>query len=62
MENEEEEKPVDENINLDALDAALGDDDIIEIEEETVSYSFSTGEDEEDLDIAFTDNDSRDWY
>lgn len=62
MENEEEEKPADENINLDALDAALGDDDVIEIDEEIVSYSFSTGEDEEDLDIAFTDNDSRDWY
>ncbi len=62
MENEEEEKPADENINLDVLDAALGDDDVIEIDEEIVSYSFSTGEDEEDLDIAFTDNDSRDWY
>lgn len=62
MEAEEEEKPTDENINLDALDAALGDDDIVEIDEEIVSYSFSTGEDEEDLDIAFTDNDSRDWY
>ena len=62
MENEEEKKPADENINLDVLDAALGDDDVIEIDEEIVSYSFSTGEDEEDLDIAFTDNDSRDWY
>ncbi len=61
MEAEEEEKPLDENINLDALDAALGDDDVIEIEEETIVYSF-TNEDEEDLDIAFTDNDSRDWY
>ncbi len=61
MEAEEEEKPLDENINLDALDAALGDDDVVEIEEETIVYSF-TSEDEEDLDIAFTDNDSRDWY
>jgi hypothetical protein len=59
---EEEEKTVDETINLDALDAALGDDDIIEIDEEIISYSFSNGEDEEDLDIAFTDSDSRDWY
>lgn len=62
MEVEEEEKGIDENINMDALDAALGDDDVIEIDEEVVSYSFSSGEDEEDLDIAFTDNDSRDWY
>jgi hypothetical protein len=62
MEAEEEEKGIDENINMEALDAALGDDDIIEIDEEIVSYSFSSGEDEEDLDIAFTDNDSRDWY
>jgi hypothetical protein len=62
MEVEEEEKGIDENINMEALDAALGDDDIIEIDEEIVSYSFSSGEDEEDLDIAFTDNDSRDWY
>lgn len=61
MEAEEEEKPLDENINLDALDAALGDDDVVEIEEEAIVYSF-TSEDEEDLDIAFTDNDSRDWY
>ncbi len=59
----EEEKEInEENINLEALDTALGDDDVLEVDEEVVSYSFSTGEDEEDLDVAFTDNDSRDWY
>ena len=59
---EEEKEISEENINLEALDAALGDDDVLEIDEEIISYSFSTGEDEEDLDVAFTDNDSRDWY
>ena len=59
---EEEKEISEENINLEALDAALGDDDVLEVDEEVVSYSFSTGEDEEDLDVAFTDNDSRDWY
>ena len=59
---EEEKEISEENINLEALDAALGDDDVLEVDEEIVSYSFSTGEDEEDLDVAFTDNDSRDWY
>lgn len=59
----EEEKEINEdNINLEALDAAMGDDDVLEVDEELVTYSFSTGEDEEDLDVAFTDNDSRDWY
>lgn len=58
MENQEEEK-VEENINLEALEDALCDD-VIEIEEEII-YTFSN-DDEEDLDIAFTDNDSRDWY
>ena len=59
---EEEKEISEENINLEALDTALGDDDVLEVDEEVVSYSFSNGEDEEDLDVSFTDNDSRDWY
>ncbi len=54
----EEKEPSD--MNPDALEAALGDD-YIEIDEEVVIYSY-TSDDEDDLDIAFTDNDSRDWY
>jgi hypothetical protein len=67
MEEEEEKK----DLNPDALEAALGDD-FIEIEEEEVIITTKrkNGEDEEDLlleadyevDIAFSQDDKRDWY
>ena len=56
--NTEDKEPSD--MNPDALEAVLGDD-YIEIDEEVTIYSY-TSDDEDDLDIAFTDNDSRDWY
>lgn len=58
---EEEEVTTDENtLNPDALDEALGDDAIlIEEEEEEIYFDISP---DDDLDIAFTDEDKRDWY
>jgi hypothetical protein len=64
MADDEIEKQSDDkepsDMNPDALEAALGDD-YVEIDEEVVIYSY-TSDDEEDLDIAFTDADPRDWY
>ncbi len=54
---EEEVEKLDDTLNPDALEGVV-DDDFIEIEEEEIII---VGE-EEDLDIAFTDNDPRDWY
>ncbi len=57
---EEEEKPVNEDsVNPDALDAALGDDGYVELEEEEV---FILSDDDDELDIAFPHDDPRDWY
>ncbi len=55
---EEEEAPNEiKELNADAIDEALGDVILIEEEEE---YYFSVSPDD-DLDIAFTDEDTRDW-
>jgi hypothetical protein len=58
---DEEEKPIDENINPESLESAIGeDDDFVEIEEEEVII-FNASEDD-DLDIAFSHDDTRDWF
>ncbi len=58
---DEEEKPIDENINPEALESAtLEDDDFVEIDEEEVVI-FNASEDD-DLDIAFSHDDTRDWF
>ncbi len=58
---EDEDKPIDENINPEALEGAtLEDDDFVEIEEEEVII-FNASEDD-DLDIAFSHDDTRDWF
>ncbi len=56
---EEEEAPNEnKELNADVIDEALGD--VILIEEEEEEYYFSVSADD-DLDIAFTDEDTRDW-
>ena len=56
---EEEEAPNEhKELNADAIDEALGD--VILIEEEEEEFYFSVSPDD-DLDIAFNDEDTRDW-
>ncbi len=55
---EEKEKTPTGDLSTDVLDAALGDD-YIEIDEEIIIESY---EDEESVDIAFSQDDPRDWY
>ncbi len=61
MEDTEEEKePNMDAINPDTLEVVLGDD-FIEIEEEDIII-ISTPDEDDDLDIAFSHDDPRDWY
>ena len=55
---EEEEKIETKDINPDTLDEALGDIIIIEDDEEEIYFNISP---DDDLDIAFSDEDTRDW-
>lgn len=59
MEEEEVLNDATKELNPDALDEALGDAIILE-EDEEEQYYFSVSPDD-DLDIAFTDDDTRDW-
>ena len=56
----EEEEATNENkeLNVDAIDEVLGD--VILIEEEEEEFYFTVSPDD-DLDIAFSDEDTRDW-
>ena len=56
----EEEESINENkeLSADILDEALGDSVLLEEEEE--EFYFTPSQDD-DLDIAFTDDDTRDW-
>ena len=58
--NEEEEKNSGGDLSPDALEAALGDD-FVEIDEDFVEI-ISYGDEEEGIDIAFSQDDPRDWY
>ncbi len=59
--NEEEEKvPAAGDLNPDALEASLGDD-FVEIDEDAVVVP-NYGDDEDDIDVAFSQDDPRDWY
>ncbi len=62
MEEElEEDKSVGgAELNPDALEAALGDD-YVEIDEEIEILTYNE-EDEDSVDIAFSQDDPRDWY
>ncbi len=57
----EEEETINENkeLSADILDDALGDAVLLEDDEEE-EYYFTPSQDD-DLDIAFTDDDTRDW-
>lgn len=61
MNTEDEVEKLDDTINPDALESAV-DGDFIEIEDDEIGEVIMIISDEEDLDIAFTDNDPRDWY
>ena len=58
MIKEEEVSDESRELNPDALEDALGDAIIIEEDEEEIYFSLSP---DDDLDIAFTDDDTRDW-
>ena len=58
MIKEEEVPDESRELNPDALEDALGDAIIIEEDEEEIYFSLSP---DDDLDIAFTDDDTRDW-
>lgn len=52
---------VSQDVNPDDLEAALGDD-FVEIDEEvTFFYSKSDDEEDPDIDLAFVEDDTRDW-
>lgn len=57
---EEEKDKVSQDLSPDALEAALGDD-YVEIDEEFIEIT-TYGDDEDDVDIAFSQDDPRDWY
>jgi len=59
---EEEEKIVDENINPEALEQAIGDDDFVEVIEEDEEIIVFNASEDDDLDIAFSHDDTRDWF
>lgn len=60
MEEEEEKEPNMDAINPDTLEVALGDD-FVEIEEDEIII-ISPPDEDDDLDIAFSHDDPRDWY
>ena len=63
MEEEEKEPNIAnlaDSMNPDALEAVLGDD-FVEIDEEEIIIISDANEDD-DLDIAFSHDDPRDWY
>ena len=55
---EEEEKIETGDINPDTLDEALGDAILLEEDDEEIYFDVSP---DDDLDIAFSDEDTRDW-
>lgn len=61
---EEEENKNNTDPNPDALEAAIGDDFVeVEVDEyvEVIGYG-EDGEEEDDVTIAFSQDDPRDWY
>ena len=59
MENVEEKDISVGEINPDALEAALGDDFIMDDEDPISSENYDQ---EDDVDVAFSQDDPRDWY
>jgi hypothetical protein len=55
----EEEEIKEDNFNPDALDDALDGDMLLDEDDEELYFTPASADD--DLDIAFTDHDSRDW-
>ena len=55
----QEEEIKEDNFNPDALDDALDGDMLLDEDDEELYFTPASADD--DLDIAFTDHDSRDW-
>lgn len=57
--NEEEVKEPSPDMSTDVMEAALGDD-YVEIDEELIVVA--SYDDDDDIDLAFSQSDPRDWY